>query len=111
MDSKKFLSTFATTGVIALSIIGYVADHSFTLYERRMALLIWVLLVLLCLVISFLVASSFRTRPRTASRPSQMTPQEREDALLFRHYPQTANFRTRVHGNAMHTTFNCKYKR
>ena len=42
-----------------------------------------------------------------------MTAKERENALLFRHYPQTANFRTKVHANGkgFATTFRSNYKR
>lgn len=90
MNSRIFVRALGYSGAASTLLVAYLVDTS-SAYQQPVTLVVAILLFLMCLLIALYCAIDKRVAP---SR-SRMTEQERTNAALFRHYPQSASFQVR----------------
>lgn len=92
MNSRIFVRALGYSGAASTLLVAYLVDTN-TAEQQRVTLVVAILLFLMCLLIALYCAIDKRVAP-SRSR-SRMTEQERTNAALFRHYPQSASFQVR----------------
>jgi hypothetical protein len=97
MNTRIFFRALGYSGGASALLVAYLVDTN-TAYQQRVTLVIAILLLLMCLLIALYCALDKRVL-----QPSRMTADQRANAALFRHYPQTASFQVRSRSRAPQT--------
>ena len=90
MNSKIFVRALGYSGSAATLLVAYLVDTN-TAYQQSVTAVVAILLALMCLLIALYCSLD----KKQYVRRTRMTDQERANAALFRHYPQTASFQVR----------------